>query len=205
MATWFRRLADVPNLRYEGSSDVNRSRLLGHDAVPEVQIYDFNGERRESLMWPTREGSTSASPAKQWKTQIREDESPTEIALRQLIETLELPGILSDYHFAIQDCHETLWSTRRTEPWVLVEIEKLCWLDIRLIEAHPSTISFGTEDKQNYFGVSAFRRLIHLYEQEGYLHEALDVAKRAVRFHQGELALEHLQTRITQLESEDAN
>jgi hypothetical protein len=118
-------------------------------------------------------------------------------------EALELPGQTSDYHFAIQGCGEMLWKNRREEPWGIQEMERLYWLDIRLIEAHPETISFEREGKRSYFQVAAFDRLVYLYRREGYLHEALIVAKRAVKFDQQEGTLEELQQRIAALESED--
>lgn len=59
---------------------------------------------------------------------------------------LELPGEASDYRFAIQGCFGRLWSLRRTHPRVTEEIEKLCWLDIRLPEALPDTLRYEQTD-----------------------------------------------------------
>lgn len=204
MVKWFRRLAEVPGVKYQGSPGINRSRLPEYNAVPKISTYNFDGKRHDSMMWATAEGSTSASPAHRWQTQPRPNETKGQTALRQLHETLELPGILSDYHFAIQTCHQALWKQRRNEPWVLAEIERLCWLDIQLVEAHPAIASLEREDTTQFIAILAFGQLIRLYEREGNLYEALAVAQRAERFQQGKIHLENLQPRIAQLESEDA-
>ena len=48
----------------------------------------------------------------------------------------------------------------------------------------------------------AFERLIQMYERNGYLAEALDVAQRATRFHADETILKPLQERMARLEAE---
>jgi hypothetical protein len=45
---------------------------------------------------------------------------------------------------------------------------------------------------------------IDLYEREGFFGKALDVARRAAAFQQGNFHLERLQERIASLEAEDA-
>jgi hypothetical protein len=205
MIHWYKSLADVPGVDYGPSPGVNRSTLPGYNVVPKLHTFEFEGNRHESLEWPTPSGTTSASPASQWTTKPREGESPSQTALRRMREALELPGQTSDYHFAIQGCGEMLWKNRSEESWVIQELERLYWLDIRLIEAHPETISFEREGKQSYFQVAAFNRLVYLYKREGYLHEALIVARRAVKFDQQQGTLEELQQRIAALELEDAN
>lgn len=154
MEKWFRRLAEVPGVGYEGSPSVDRSQLPGHDATPKIERYNYDGERHVSVMWPMKDGSTSASPAHRWETKPRRGETEAQTALRQLRETLELPGTLSDYHFAIQHCHDALRGDAREEPWVLEEVERLCWLDIRLIENYPQTITNEYGGDRTYFGVS---------------------------------------------------
>jgi hypothetical protein len=204
MIKWFRRLAEIPGVRYDTPPGITRVHLPGHNLVPEQHTYEFDGRRHESLSWRTKEGSTSASPAHNWQTEPRPGESAAQTTLRQLYETLELPGVPSDYHFAIQGCHESLWKNRREEPWVVEQIERLCWLNIQLMEACPEAISSEREGEAQYYSVSAFNRLIGLYEHEGYLKEALEVARRAVRFNQAQHEFESLQQRVAQLEAEDA-
>ena len=114
-------------------------------------------------------------------------------------EALELPGKLSDYHFAIQNCHNSLKGFAREEPWVLEEVERLCWLDIRLISEYPeiitpepiniadeelAKIATARRGERRFATVLAFQQLISMYDREGYLREALEVAKIAERFEQ---------------------
>jgi hypothetical protein len=203
MVKWFRCLSEVPGVGYKSHPSIDRSRLPGHNVVPSTSSYVIANERHEYLSWPTITASPSASPAKLWKTQPRNGESLAQTCLRQLYETLELPAELSDYHFAIQNCCLELWSLRREEPWVLVEIEELCWLNIRLLQAHPDFAVVDNE--QGFLLILAFGRLISLYEQEGYLHEALQVAEVAVMFNQQVPALERLRAKIANLEAEEVN
>lgn len=205
MTKWFRRLGEIPCVRYDTPQDIDRLHLPDHNLVPELHEFEFDGRRHESLSWRTREGSTSASPAHGWETEPRPGESPAQTALRQLFETFELPGVASDYHFAIARCNEALWKYRREETWVIEQIESLCWLDIRLLDACPEAISFEREGEIQYANVEAFYRLINLYENDGYLKEALEVARCAVRFNQAQNYFESLQERVAQLEAEDAN
>lgn len=203
---WFRRLAEVPGVGYAGNSSVDRRRLPGAHARPEVHTYEFDGKRHTSLSWPSSDGSTSASPAKSWTSPPRRGEQESDAALRQLHEALELPGGLSDYHFAIQQCCEVLWQHRLQTPQVLQALEELCLLDIRLIESYPEIIRFENRDTTvQYATVRAYGILIRLYEREGYLHEALDLAKREGRFRPDETRahVEELQRRIAALSEEE--
>jgi hypothetical protein len=174
---WYHRLADVPGVDYSGHSSVNRAKLPGYKLQPEVQRYDFDGRRSESLWWNHADGASTASPASHWNTQPQQDNAPPQAILQHLREVLELPGTASDYHFAIQGCFERLWQHRREHPWVVQEIEALCWLDIRLVEAIPDILLINMQDGTVAYARSiAFERLIRMYERNGYLIEALDVA-----------------------------
>jgi len=83
------------------------------------------------------------------------------------------------------------------------EIEKLCWLDIRLLEALPDTLRYQQTDGAFFYARSiAFERLIQMYERNGYLAEALDVAQRATRFHADDTILKPLRERLERLETE---
>ncbi|MEK6282525.1 MAG: hypothetical protein AABN95_19360 [Acidobacteriota bacterium] len=213
MEKWFPRLGDVPGIEYVNKA-VDRTRLLGHDAVPRIEQFEFDGRVHESMYWPTKDGSTSASPAKTWETKPLEGETAGQTVLRQLRESLELPGTLTDYHFAIQHGHDELRANAREESWVFEEVERLCWLDIKLIEQYPETITLepitiqdeemaklATERRRErrFFAVSAFHQLIGLYEREGYLNEALEIAKIAERFDQCEGKTDELKERISRV------
>lgn len=203
MKMWFRRLGEVPQIGYESSPGIDRLLLPGHNTVPEVSYHDFDGKQHVSLMWPMGEGSTSASPSNSWKPTQRQGESVAEFRLRVLREKLELPGTLSDYHFSIQNCHDELSRFVRQFPWALEVIETLCWLDIRLIEHYPETITNEYNDEKSFFGVSAFHRLISLYLKEGYLDEALRVAEIAMKYQQHGYNYEELRQRISSIEAEE--
>jgi hypothetical protein len=205
MVDWFTRLADIPNVGYPGSPGVNRSRLPGHNVKPRVEVHVFDGQQRESLWWPSPGGGSSASPVNQYLSEAsRNKDEPSETVLKRLREALELPGEPPDYHFAIQSCVGELWSwkRRRAEPWLLAEIEQLCWLDIRLIEALPETIAYEQRGEQRYYAVTTFDHLIQLYEREGFLQDALDVARRAARFNPDYPKVQELEQRVAQLAAE---
>lgn len=216
MEKWFPRLGDVPGITYVNDS-IDRTRLTGHDSIPRIERFNFDGRVHESMSWPTKDGSTSASPANTWNTKPLEGETAGQTVLRQLRETLELPGTLSDYHFAIQHGHDELRANAREEPWVFEEVERLCWLDIKLIQQYPETITLEPitiqdeelarlamerRGERTYFSVSAFHQLISLYEREGYLKEALDVAKIAERFEQCQGKTEELKERISRVKGQ---
>lgn len=205
MAMWFHRLADVPHLGYQGHPTIDRASLAAHATQPKIDTFGLDGKRHESLSWPTRGGTTSASPVQQWQTHKRRGESPMQTQLRQLYEALELPGELPDYHFALLGCYEALWQHRREEPWVVAEIERLCLLDLALVELYPSIITFEGKDGRTYAHVPAFNRLIYLYEQNGYLREALAIAQRAVRLQQGDGMIEPIKHKIARLEEENVS
>jgi len=214
---WYRRLAEVPRIGYEPDPSIDRTKLPGHDAVPRIHRYEFDGKQHESLDWPMKNGTTSASPSQSWETKTRRGESECKTTLRQMREALELPGKLSDYHFAIQNCHDSLKRFAREEPWVLEEVERLCWLDIRLISEYPETITLepiAISDKElakiaaerrgerHFFSVSAFHQLMGMYEREGYLREALQVAKIAERFEQCSGKVEEIIERLDRINAE---
>lgn len=198
---WFRRFAEIPGVAYEAPG-FDRRRLKGHNAVPEVHTIDRDQDvpgPRQTLWW----GSGSASPAHD-RAFVDWNAMPTAKVLRKVAEALEVPGQPTDYHFAIQGAATALWSRRRAEPEVLDEVERLCWLDIRLIQARPDAISDEYRPEGGFHSVTAFKTLITLYEREGALREALEVATLAERFDQlGEKA-EELRERLAVLEAEDA-
>jgi hypothetical protein len=208
MNQWFRRLAEVPGIEYECSPNIDRSLLPEHDAIPEIRTYEssLDGKIHDSISWKTTEGSTSASPAHRWqgwgqKPEPRLNENLPQAILRQLQETLELPGILSDYHHALQSCHELLWQHRRKDIWIIAEIECLCLLDIQLVEVQNS-ISL---ERDSGFSL-AWGRLIQLYEREGNILEASAIAQRGDIFYQDrerKTFSASLQPRLAQLEAED--
>lgn len=177
---WFPRFADVPGIHYSTPAGLNVSKLRGRGARPEIHRYPG---LPPSLWW----GDTSRSPAGE---HLLEDASkaPTARVLRNLSEALELPGELSDYHFAIQGVVTLLWSRRAEEPGAFAELERLCWLDLQLVQAWSEAVTYEDRDGQRqFFAVTAFRVLLDLYLTEGALNEAARVLELADRFGNGEI------------------
>ncbi len=201
---WFKSLADVSGVSYVTPHGIDRAALPGHDAVPEVFEYGFEGVERRGLWWSTPDGGkTSASPAQQ-RAYEDQEEATARDKVRRLREALELPGTVSDYHFAVQQAAETAYKERREDPPALVEeAERLWWLDIELIEAHPRTLEYSPGE---FYRVAAYERLARLYEGEGYLHEALEIAERGLGVGQEHLspAVERLRANLAELEAEEA-
>lgn len=202
MVCWFRRFGDIPGVTYETPSGLDPKKLPEYGVVPEISVYEFEGKRRETLWWPEDGGRTSASPAKNRMAGHFTTVSTREI-LVNCLEALELPGEPVDYHFLIQRCAGALWNRRRKEPDFLDDVEKLCWLDIQLIQARPDTVRIEGSDEPRFYYVSAFLILIDLYQREGFLREALDVAELAARYGQGLIARDRLAERLAAVENED--
>ena len=201
MVIWFRRFGEIPGITYESPADVSGRKLPGRDAVPEIHVFELEGKRHETLWWPARGGGGSASPAHE---RAFGDFSgvTTPALLKNCHEGLELPGEPSDYHFLIQGSANALWARRREEPQFLADMERLCQLDIQLIEAVPGAVQYESGEGASFYSVAAFSLLINLYEREGALHEALDIAERASRCGQGDDVREQLVERIAMVESE---
>jgi hypothetical protein len=201
---WFQRFGDIPGVSYSTPAGIDRRRLPGADARPQVHTYD--GERH--LSWPGAEGSgiisTSASPAHERAFGTDLAGMSTAAALQHLGETLELPGEPTDYHFAIQSVLEALWKRRRTEPAVLGTVERLAWLDLSLAQARPDAVSTDIQGERKFYAELAFQYLITLYEREGALREALEVAELAVRYEQQQAKRDELVGRVTALDAEEA-
>jgi hypothetical protein len=195
---WYRCFAEVPGVGYQSDSE-RRAKLPERDATPQVQSFNFSGSRTTSLSWPTRTGSTSASPVHELAFGDYRKESSNQ-ARERVLNALELPGELLDYHFAIQGIAELLYQRRRSEPGNLEFIEWLASWDARLVETHEQLFRVN-QDGGGYFSVFAFSFLIDLHEREGYLHEALALAERFSRFRSSD-PVEKLRARVAQLRAE---
>ena len=170
---WYSSFTAIPDIQYEAFVPVVLRKLWGVGTRPKIERYSYDGQQRDSVTWETADGSyTSASPAKQHSF-ILSEPTPTEI-LSHLCEVLALPGTASDYHFALQGAHESLWRHRRAEPTLYNDIERICLLDISLV------ILTGHEMFGDLpFAVSAFSRLAGIYELEGRLSAALTIYEQA--------------------------
>lgn len=201
MRRWFKRLAEVPGVSYAGSPQIQRAKLPGYNSVPRQVTVCLGKDKHATLFWPRQGGKTGSSPA--WHHANINPPATWQTAqyLRRLQEVLELPGEPRDYHFGIQGCIEVLWQRRQGDPALYQQIEELCWLDIRLIEAQPEAVADERDGEKFFYHVLAFGRLLRLYELEGFLNEALDVAKRAAHFQQP-LGTERLLERVARIQAE---
>jgi hypothetical protein len=201
MIEWFRRFGEIVGLESYESPIPIPTDLPGRSAVPTIHEFDFGGKKRESLWWPEGVGGGTASPVHQKGSAIPMD-APAEDLLRNVYEGLELPGVARDYHFLIQSCANELWKRRRDFPELIAHVESLCWLDVRLIEAKPEAIRDENSQPPVYYRVLSFPTLVEVYEREGALHEALQVAQLASKY--GETSdLNELKERIAAVEQED--
>lgn len=178
------------------------SRLAERDAVPEVHEFEFDGRRRISLFWPTREGGSSASPVHRLAFENSRDE-PSAKARERVLSALELPGELMDYHFAIQGVAELLYKRRRSEPQHLAFVEWLAWIDATLVEAYEEHFRVSP-DTTDYLSVFALDFLVELHEREGFLVEALALAERFRRFSRRDGHVDQLAARVAGLRAEHA-
>lgn len=190
---WFERMAAIPGMAFAGSPGVIR------EAVPGVR--DRPDESYGSLMWPTADGSTSATPASRY---VPVEASGAELVAR-VWEAVELPGSAMDYHFILQGAVDRLWSGRRADPVALEGLEVFALLDLELMEAVPQAVSFDTDASPDAFvRVTSVPRLIALLEREGAYAEALELARRLARFKQGEEAVARLSEKTGALVTEAA-
>jgi hypothetical protein len=219
VSEWFRRMGDIPELNYEAPVRIDRAALPGYDKDPQVHRVELGGRVRESLSWgwvpvnPEALGEgESESALRDARAPVREhvrvDEeeppSPTEQLLQRLWEGLELPGRGLDYHWAIQAVCGQLRSRMCEEPSVLPHVESLACLDVRLVIAYPQAVTHELPDgKDIYSGVSAFATLIEMYSTEGFLNEALEVARLGQRFDQQEAQMTALEARLETIRGED--
>lgn len=197
---WFQRFGDIPGVSYTPLIAVNRGRLPHVKDRPEVHTNGYSG--RPTLWWPGAGGGTSASPTQRRGTARPYDEMTTDQIVRHVAETLELPGEPVDYHFAIQNPATALWQRRKIEPTVLTMVERLSRLDVELVVARPDLAATEHAGDRSYFQILTFGYLLTLYEREGALRDALDVAEIAVRFQQQQSRRDDLAARLNGIDEE---
>ncbi len=197
-------MGDIPGLDYDPPSGLDLTSIPGWDAVPvKESISEFRGREVVDLMWGDRRSATSASPASQFASSIYDTERSPQDAVADLWKGVELPGTPSDYHRLIGRAADGLNAIRWKQPNVTAQLEQLCWLDIKLIQAVPGAIinEYADEGVIDYYSVGSFFYLIEIYLDEGYVQDARAVGELAVTFKQD---LTNLQERLAALEAEDA-
>lgn len=195
MTAWFENLRAILGETYpEPIAPVDPAVVSQLHIRPEREdTYTFEG--RIALAWHYPDGTlTSASPAQRYSMTEVAGEPPD--VLGQLALALELPGEPPDYHFAIQTAADALWAQRRDHHDVYDTVERLYRLDLALLNAHPE---IGTID-EIVLHVDAFDRLGMLYEREGFLPEALELAEAdAARGFEAPIDAEELRERLDNL------
>ncbi len=194
---WFERFGDIPGVSYDTPATVDRARLPGRGTRPK-QTRDYEGKSR--LTWEGTAGSRS--PAWAYSFEHDTSEFDTSRLLQHLAEGLEVPGEPADYHFAIQATCEALWKRRKSDPSVLGDLERLCWLDIALVQATPEAVVIEGDSERGFVTIRAFGYLSTLYEREGAWNEALEVAELAHSFDQPGSKRDELLERVAQLRAE---
>ncbi|TWJ21012.1 hypothetical protein [Micromonospora endolithica] len=176
---WFPRFADMPGVRYSPPPGLDVSKLRQRSVRPTVNRWP---DMPPSLSWPLPNGTTSQAPAGAHRLDDSR-KATTARVLRTLAEALELPGEPADYHFAIQEVISLLWSRRAEGPQAFVELERLCWLDLQLIQACPGAVTYEHRDGGvRFVSITAFRTLLDLYLTEGALGDAARVLELADQF-----------------------
>ena len=176
MATWYARMADIPQIQFRGSPGVNRASLA------EARVRPRTGYGGDYLMWPSPQGETSASPAHQRAFHDTTAMNRGDL-VRWVWEGLEVPGEPSDYHFLLQGAVERLWKCRGSDPEGLRFVEIFGYLDLALIEAAPQAVTLDRGDgPQGFVHILTLDMLLILLEREGAFREALALSRRAERF-----------------------
>jgi hypothetical protein len=190
-------------MSFEGHPGVDPTKLRLRDAKPEVERIEISGKGVTSVMWPRQGGYSSQSPAAA-PSSVDEGKAgePSE-TIRATYEALELPGTISDYHFKLLAAYEALWSHRRKRPELLSELERMLLLDIELVSRHGKSLLFEPDREALMPRVPAFDKLIALYEDEGFVHEALAIAQMATAAGQNASHEARLSQRLANLEAED--
>jgi hypothetical protein len=212
---WFKRLGDIPGLDYETPAGIDRTAIPGHDMEPEVQRWEMHdGEVHEQMSWPrTIEPVPGEEPTPSHLAPVSahlqafydtDELQPASELIQRIHEALELPGRGTDYHFALQQALPQLRSRMLEAPEVLRHVEALAWLDIKLALAYPQAVSTDIPgDNFRFFMMEAFNTLGNLYSGEGFMNEAMEVARVAEQFEQRGGRLESLQERLAAIRAED--
>lgn len=192
---WFPRLAAMPGVTYKPPAGIDAADLPGYGSHPQIHRY---ADLPPSLWW----GETTEAPARAHASRPLRSRSLDGLLIR-LAEVLELPGEPTDYHYPMQDAILALARRGPREPRAWADFERLCWLDIELIQAQSEAFRLG-DDRPGYVSLPAFGKLLNLYAQEGLLADGMRVLDIANRFGAGSgRAAEQLPERYTTALAED--
>jgi hypothetical protein len=189
---WFHRLADIPEIGYRPSTDVDRAALPGWDSEPDVRMYNsgIDDQMHPLLDWGEREFSNDEweslnSPVSEYlqATFLRKRVS-TKTVMQRVREGLELPGTPEDYSYALSRTLDLLWERRQEEAGLWDEFERLALVSVRLAWLYRDERAAAVARE---YGTSEYRRpravplLVMMYRTEGYLTDALTLLEEEQR------------------------
>ena len=198
--SWFPRFAEIPGVAYETPPGIDPTKVPGYGMTPEFSEFDSGGQHYESLMWEYGETQSSATPLQELLGEA--DVSSLDTLLTWCATGLEMPAEASNYHFHLLETCTQLHKMRRRDQGAIPELERVALLDLALIEAWPRAIYNDYGDNPIFYSAPCFGYLIGLYEGEGALHEALEIAERAAAFGQEPDRREEIATRIAAIDAE---
>ena len=196
--TWALSLAKLPGVDYTPPSGTRTPRVSG-GTTPAIGRFGPDDAHR-SLSWATAGGSTSASPASRHAANAPGEDASTDALLRHLHAGLALPGVPTDYHFAIQRVIDALWSRRTKDSGAVSAMEPLCRADVSLVRAYPDAFQSG----DRFYAMSSMHHLVDLYENAGDLDGALDAARLVEPFLHASNDVARIEAKIAMMREEDA-
>lgn len=152
---WFSSLGTIPGIQ-----------------VPPLGEADFGAGRLPKTKGPPPAIAVGKSPA--WHVAFKTNWNElSPMAVAGAVESaLEMPGEAGDYYFVMLSATEALWTHRAEHPWFRFYIERLCRLQIQVLEVKPADLKLGVD----FNTTVAFPRLARLLEEDGRLSEAIGVA-----------------------------
>ena len=196
-ATWYRRLGDIPGLRYHTPEGICPPSVPEESLNPE--LYDpGDDESPPEWLWPCADGQTNASPAMRMLQQSH-GSNPLDF-LRQIRESLELPGTAHDYDGVLTHACNSLAEHARRQPELIEEVEQLSLLNLNLLEAMPEVVRQRGIPTRSRVRIPAVHRLVKLYEQNGLLDEALIIARRGVALGMSSDDVDRVEARIATMQ-----
>ena len=190
---WFRSLDEIPGVRWEPLVPVDRSKLRGHDATPQVEIRPLYDDKTYlHVEWLLPDGTPlseadSSDPAVLHSRTLesdRQDLAPRTVA-KTISEVLALPSTRSNYHFLMLSAWGSLHKSRGRDVRAFGWIEALCWADITMMEQGPELV-FAEDhwddmpERGGYPVWPAIDQLAGMYQREGFLASAVDLEQRFI-------------------------
>lgn len=184
---WFKSISEIPGINWEPLILIDRQQLKHAESFMKVEDSELSD--RKNIWWYDKDGkpfNNSWSPSHNEWGKIS-DEMSIDRTVKVISTALILPGTPSDYHFGITSAVEILYKKRKESEKAIDLVEKLCLLDISMIESLPQIAEPKNYNDDHWnpgqFPVHpSYRRLITIYMKEGLLEDAVDLEKRLISF-----------------------